>query len=101
MAEPHVRHRPRSSRYERIGTLSLERIVVPHSGHADEGATTDTFRGTRSITTVRNEPKTRPNSPNAAIRNAAIDGRLRRGGDAIWSSTLPWSARSHWRSHGG
>src|SRR5439155_11161224 len=33
---------------------------VPHFGQADPGRTIDSFRGTRWITTVRNEPKIRP-----------------------------------------
>ena len=44
--------------------LSRGRIMAPHRGHDDRGSTIERFAGTRSTTTVRNEPKARPASAN-------------------------------------
>src|SRR5215203_5081178 len=55
-------HRPRSSRYEMRGKLSLGRIGSPQLGQWDAGHTIDSRRGTRWITTLRKLPTTSPKS---------------------------------------
>src|SRR5919106_6615876 len=72
MGSPHARHRPRSSRYESTGTLSIARRGVPQLGQRDLGRTMDSRRGTRWMRTVRNDPTTRPRTANNARRTAAM-----------------------------
>src|SRR5665213_2121399 len=43
----HVRHFPRSSSQDKIGTLSRSSIGVWHEGHDDRGETIDMCSGTR------------------------------------------------------
>jgi hypothetical protein len=40
--------------------LSYQRIAAPQAGHADPGWTIDHRRGTRKMTTFRNDPTTAP-----------------------------------------
>src|SRR4051794_29182166 len=56
------RDRPRSSSQDSTGTLSRSAIGVPHVGQALRGRTTDRPAGTRTITTLRNEPISSPTS---------------------------------------
>jgi hypothetical protein len=46
--------------------LSRGEIGVPHDGHADGGDTTDSRRGTRWMTTFRNDPTISPNTAHSA-----------------------------------
>ena len=48
--------------------LSRLRISAPQYGHRDRGETTDSFFGTRSTTTVRKLPTTRPNGSATSAR---------------------------------
>src|SRR6476646_6120461 len=61
MRSPQSRHRPRRSTQLTTGILSRFRIVAPHRGHLDRGATTDSPAGTRAATTVMKLPMARPN----------------------------------------
>src|SRR5690349_11460190 len=73
MGAAQCRQRPRSNSQENRGTLSQGAIGVSHEGHFDRGATTDSLRGTRQITTLRNDPITRPKIPATTATNAVID----------------------------
>src|SRR5438270_9139253 len=74
------------------GTLSLDRISVPHRGHLDRGATIDSLRGTRSVTTVRKDPTTRPNTAKTAIRRASTTQSV--GTTDVTSSSVPYQEPS-------
>src|SRR4051812_38460058 len=52
--------------------LSRSASCVPHFGQRDRGRTTDSRFGTRSITTLRNEPTTRPSTPQIAASTPDI-----------------------------
>ena len=56
MEAPQVRQRPRSATQLRIGTSSIGRRKVSQLGQCDPGDTTDSPRGTRHSTTLRNDP---------------------------------------------
>src|SRR3954468_16737802 len=60
---PQWRHRPRRSSQDTTGMSSRGVIGSPHLGQCDRGRTTDSPRGTRQITTLRNDPISRPNTP--------------------------------------
>ena len=57
---PQCRHLPRSTSQLPIGTRSGTVSRLPHAPQALGGCTTDPPRGTRSTTTVRNEPTNNP-----------------------------------------
>src|SRR5687768_3448964 len=87
MASPQDRQRPRSSSQDRTGMLSRGAIGVPQLGQALGGWAIDSPRGTRWITTLANEPKIRPRTPQAAASTrllqvgqqaGGLDGALRR-----------------------
>src|SRR4051794_3044049 len=60
MRTPHDRQRPRSASHESTGTLSYGRMGVSHCGHREPGRDSDSPRGSRYATTLRNEPKIAP-----------------------------------------
>src|SRR5205807_3138027 len=64
------RHLPRSSSHDASGMLSWGAIGVSHDGQCDAGCTTDSFRGTRQMTTLRNDPITRPKTPQMTATSA-------------------------------
>jgi hypothetical protein len=76
---PHSRHFPRSSSHDTMGTLSRAATGWSHSGQRERGATTDSFRGTRWITTLRNEPTASPSTPQATASSAITVRRLPAG----------------------
>src|SRR5262245_2640594 len=49
-----------------------------HDGQCDAGRMIASFRGTRQMTTLRNEPMTRPYTPLIAATSAVIEPRLER-----------------------
>ena len=51
--------------------LSRGRMTAPQVGQDERGATTDRRSGRRAITTVRNDPNTRPNEPRTTARTKA------------------------------
>src|SRR6266702_2081060 len=53
-------------------------MCAPQRGHADAGATTDTFRGVRETTTVKKDPKISPASANMGTRNAVMPSTVPR-----------------------
>src|SRR3954453_17562538 len=63
------RQRARRSSQDTTGTLSLGAIGAPHEGQGHRGRTTDSPRGTRQMTTLRNDPMSRPNTPQKAAVN--------------------------------
>src|SRR3981081_2213383 len=58
---PQVRHFPPRISQEMTGILSRSANWVPQLGHLDRGRTIDSLRGTRWMTTLRNEPTASPN----------------------------------------
>src|SRR6266702_1624808 len=56
-------------------------MCAPQRGHADAGATTDTFRGVRETTTVKKDPKISPASANMGTRNAVMPSTVPRPSD--------------------
>src|SRR6478672_11502262 len=72
MCTAHERQRPRSSAYERSGTLSYHAISCPHAMHAEPGLTSERFSGTRAATTFRNEPSARPGASASAAKPTAL-----------------------------
>jgi len=63
--------------------LSRARIVAPHPRHAERGTTIDFFRGTRWMTTVRNEPNMSPAPAKATPRITDTPKSLR---GSLWDS---------------
>src|SRR5689334_10590765 len=57
--------------------LSRGRIGLPHAGHALGGLTTDSPRGTRQMTTLRNEPTSAPRTKQAY--GSRLSGKVCRG----------------------
>jgi len=51
---------PRSSTHETTGMLSRVAMGVWHSGHFEGGRSSDSSEGTRTMTTLTNEPITSP-----------------------------------------
>jgi len=58
-----LRQWPLSASHERIGTLSYGRTGVPQEVQRERGLTSDSRRGRRYVTTLRNEPNTAPITP--------------------------------------
>src|SRR5437763_17137947 len=56
--------------------LSRDTIWVPHTGHRDRGATTDSPAGTRDSTTVMKLPYARPNGIAIRMRTSVMAGTL-------------------------
>ncbi len=54
--------------------LSYGLISASQCGQCDGGRTIDSWRGTRQITTLRNEPIIRPSTPHTTTRNAVMAG---------------------------
>ena len=48
--------------------LSRAAISVPHRGQRERGLTTDSPAGTRAITTLRNEPTSRPTTASSTAK---------------------------------
>src|SRR3712207_885 len=65
--------------------LSYGLIGVPHEGHAEPGRTSDSRRGTRQATTLRNDPTRRPPS---AARRTRVRG-TGSGGDGAGGQLAP------------
>src|SRR5512142_2204471 len=76
MRAPQWRQRPRSTNHDNTGTLSRGEMGVSQPGQCDGGATTDSPRGMRQITTFRNEPISRPKSALMATIAAVIARRV-------------------------
>src|SRR5438067_2151024 len=70
MRSPHARQRPRSATQDTTGTLSTGATGVPQLGQRDRGRITDSRRGTRWMTTFRNDPTASPRTPHTTARNA-------------------------------
>lgn len=66
---PQSLHRARKISHDSTGTLSYQRIALPHEGQCELGATIDSPRGTRQIITFPMLPKRRPNSPTESKKN--------------------------------
>src|SRR3954447_25039300 len=58
--------------------LSRFAILISHAGQCDGGRTIDSLRGTRQITTFRNEPMTSPYKPLIAATSAVTTIEARR-----------------------
>ncbi len=90
--------------------LSRGAIGASQPGQCDGGDTTDSPRGTRQITTLRNDPMSRPSTPQNAIRNGqhlghgrhprrprpAEPGATRPAVDAVRRDHAPDFSSSHW-----
>src|SRR4051794_1014021 len=76
---PQLRQRPRSASHDTTGMLSRLAIFVSQPGQCDGGVTIDSLRGTRQITTLRNEPMTSPYMPLIAATSAVTTVEARRG----------------------
>src|SRR5438445_1585206 len=59
--------------------LSRFAILASHAGQCDGGLTIDSLRGTRQITTFKNEPMMSPYTPLIAATSAVTTGKGRRG----------------------
>src|SRR6266542_4353396 len=59
--------------------LSRASMVAPQCGHADRGATIDSLRGTRWITTERKDPNTKPKTAKMTARAASMAEAYRGG----------------------
>src|SRR3954468_7897994 len=89
MRLPQCRQRPRSRSQEMTGMLSRGAISVPQAGQCDGGRTMDSPRGTRQMTTLRNEPMRRPKIPQKPANVAVTGGRLTRW-EAAGELTAGW-----------
>src|SRR5665213_2991139 len=69
----HILHFPRKRIQDSTGTLSRSRIGVWHKGQVERGLIIDSWSGTRYITTFKNDPMARPNSPQATMSKANIE----------------------------
>src|SRR5919198_2859120 len=77
MAARQRRKRPGSSGQPSTGTLSCQAFGGPQAGQRDPGRTTDSWRGTRWMTTLANEPASRPSSPaSSAAARGLMGGSL-------------------------
>src|SRR3954470_22267684 len=65
---PQCRQRPRRSSQDTTGMSSRGVIGSSHLGQCDRGRTTDSPRGTRQMTTLRNDPMSSPNTPHTTAR---------------------------------
>src|SRR5579872_6160780 len=70
MRAPQARHRPRRSSQERTGMLSRSAMGISHCGQRERGRTTDWRRGTRWMTTLRNDPTQMPTTPQITATTA-------------------------------
>src|SRR3954447_20205050 len=95
MRVPQCRQRPRSRSQEMTGMLSRGAISVPQDGQCEGGRTMDSPRGTRQMTTLRNEPMRRPKIPQNAAKVAVTGGRL-----TGWESAGERPARGTGRDRG-
>jgi hypothetical protein len=74
---PQLRQRPRSNSQDTTGTLSQDLIDSLHTGQCEGGETIDSPRGTRQMTTLRNEPINSPKTAQTAISTRAVYGYAR------------------------
>ncbi len=72
--------------------LSYGAISASQLGQCDGGRTIDSPRGTRQITTLRNDPISRPRSPHPATRSAVIGGDTTAGA----GRGLRTTGQGHW-----
>ena len=63
-------HLPRKASHERIGMFWYHLISALHFGQCDGGLTIDSPRGTRQMTTLRNEAM---QAPNPKLKNDKIE----------------------------
>src|SRR3954447_4347415 len=84
MAVPQVRHLPRSTSHDTTGMLSRFESCVLHDGQCERGVTSDSCRGTRQITTFRNDPTTSPYTPAITAMNSVTTGQRRSGVCLSW-----------------
>src|SRR5690242_8762679 len=66
------RQRPRSSSHETTGISSRGRMPASQAGQCERGRTTDSPRGTRWMTTFRNDPTTRPTAAAKTTRKLLL-----------------------------
>src|SRR3954463_13667428 len=71
-----------------MGMSSRGVIGCPHLGQCDRGRTTDSPRGTRQMTTLRNDPISRPNTPQTTAANV-VTAHSYRGCLADGAATQP------------
>src|SRR3954454_19182454 len=71
-----------------MGMSSRGVIDCPHFGQCDRGRTTDSPRGTRQMTTLRNDPISRPNTPQTTAANV-VTAHSYRGCLADGAATQP------------
>src|SRR4051812_20676962 len=76
MGSPQVRQRPRSTSQDSTGTLSRTANGVLQRGQCEGGCTIDSPRGTRQITTLRNEPISSPSTPQKVATTPVTRRRL-------------------------
>src|ERR1700759_3595963 len=84
MQVPHLRQCPRSINHENTGMLSRFDSCVLHAGQCDLGVTSDSCRGTRQITTLRNDPTTSPYMPATTAMNSVTSEQRRAGTYLLW-----------------
>ena len=70
IGKPQPRHLPPANRKPSSGRFSYQDSCRWQLGQCDGGVTIDSPTGTRAVSTVANEPNTRPNN---AARNARSD----------------------------
>src|SRR3954469_10605173 len=70
-----------------MGMSSRGVIGCPHFGQCDRGRTTDSPRGTRQMTTLRNDPISRPNSPQTTAANVVTAPSYRDGSSTARGDT--------------
>src|SRR5690606_12935393 len=76
-------------------TLSRHRIGCPHLGQALPFSLSDSRRGTRQMTTLRNDPMRSPRMPASTTTKAATTGSAVR---ARTVTSSPYGAAPHGRS---
>src|SRR5690606_39811680 len=77
MRAPQSRQRARSTSHDTKGMLSYQRIAWPHAPHVLAGRNTERPRGTRWMTTFRNDPMLEPNAPKASVAAVRYPAMLR------------------------
>src|SRR5207237_764657 len=89
MPASQYRHLPPSSSHDASGMLSCGAIGASHDGQCDAGCTTDSFLGTRQMTTLRNEPMMSPKTPQIVATSAVTRNHVRRemAGDCATSAS--------------
>src|SRR4051794_37524187 len=85
---PQCRQCPRSSSQDTRGMSSRGAIGALQPGQCERGVTTDSPRGTRQMTTFRNDPISRPNTPQTTAVNV-VTGPSYRGCVANGVATQP------------